>query len=322
MSQETITVKLNGQLYNSVTGLPVNNSDSVVHQSNTPPTFNRSNSTGLHSRPQKSITLQRRVTQRPIAAKHQIRQNHDHTHSIAVNTHPGVKKFAPHPVGAIKAAPAKRQGARVMDIGAVAHPRVVKAHQISVKKSLPKQMPTASSIKENAIKNAIEKTHKKPPLRNRWMPRQKLVGALSAIIALVLFGGYLTYLNMPNLSVHIAAIQAGIDADYPSYNPDGYSLAGPVKYTDGRVTLSYSANGGPQHYSISQTRSDWNSEAVLDNYISPRTGTNYIPYTERGLVIYTYDNNAAWVNGGILYTIEGDAPLSSEQIRRIATSLL
>jgi hypothetical protein len=137
-----------------------------------------------------------------------------------------------------------------------------------------------------------------------------------------MFGGYLTYLNMPNISVRVAAMQAGIDASYPSYNPDGYSLSGPVKYTDGRVTLSYNANGGPQNYTINQSRSSWNSDAVLDNYVAPRAGTNYIPYTERGLVIYTYDNNAAWVNGGILYTIEGNAPLSSEQIRRIATSLL
>lgn len=127
---------------------------------------------------------------------------------------------------------------------------------------------------------------------------------------------------MPNLSVRVAAIQAGIDASYPDYRPDGYSLNGPVTYADGRVTMNFTANGGPQEFKISQSESTWDSEAVLDNYIAPRAGADYIPYTERGLTIYTYDNNAAWVNGGILYTIEGNAPLSSEQIRRIATSLL
>jgi hypothetical protein len=60
---------------------------------------------------------------------------------------------------------------------------------------------------------------------------------------------------------------------------------------------------------------------VLDNYVKEKAGDNYITYNERGLTIYTYNSNAAWVNNGVLYTIDGDAPLSSDQIRRIATSL-
>lgn len=127
---------------------------------------------------------------------------------------------------------------------------------------------------------------------------------------------------MPNLSVRVAAAQAGINAGYPNYHPDGYALAGPVTFSDGRVSMNFKANGGNHTFTINQSKSGWNSDAVLDNYVSPRAGSSYIPYTERGLTIYTYDNNAAWVNGGILYTVEGDAPLSSEQIRRIATSLL
>ena len=39
---------------------------------------------------------------------------------------------------------------------------------------------------------------------------------------------------MPTLSVRVAASQAGIDASYPSYRPDGYALNGPVTYGDGR----------------------------------------------------------------------------------------
>ena len=138
----------------------------------------------------------------------------------------------------------------------------------------------------------------------------------------MLIAGYLTYINMPNLSVRVAAAQAGIDANYPNYRPDGYALNGPVTYTDGRVSMNFKANAGSQNFSVNQSKSGWDSDAVLDNYVTPRATNGYIPYTERGLTIYTYDNNAAWVNAGILYTVEGDAPLSSEQIRRIATSLL
>lgn len=60
---------------------------------------------------------------------------------------------------------------------------------------------------------------------------------------------------------------------------------------------------------------------MLDNVVRPASGDNYIITQERGLTMYAFDGNAAWVNGGILYTIESDAALSGDQIRRIATSL-
>lgn len=85
--------------------------------------------------------------------------------------------------------------------------------------------------------------------------------------------------------------------------------------------MKFAANGGPQNFTVSQTKSNWDSSTVLDRYIKEKAGDNYITYSERGLTIYTYDGNAAWVNGGIFYTITGDAPLSSDQIRRIATSM-
>jgi hypothetical protein len=39
------------------------------------------------------------------------------------------------------------------------------------------------------------------------------------------------------------------------------------------------------------------------------------------LTIYTYADNAAWVNNGVLYTIKANTTLSNDQIQRIATSL-
>jgi hypothetical protein len=85
--------------------------------------------------------------------------------------------------------------------------------------------------------------------------------------------------------------------------------------------MKFAANAGPQSYTLAQTRSGWDSSAVLTNYVEPKTGSQYNTTTTNGLTIYTYDNAAAWVNAGILYTISGDAPLSSDQIQRIATSL-
>jgi len=165
-------------------------------------------------------------------------------------------------------------------------------------------------------KNA-HKEHK--PKNSRKTSR--ILSIASASLALLLLGGYFTYLNMPNLSVRVAAAQAGIDASYPSYRPDGYSLNGPVAYDQGEVSMKFAANAGPQNFAITQTKTDWDSSALKENYVKAKWGENATQYTENGLTIYALDGDAAWVNNGILYTIDGDAPLSSSQIRGIATSM-
>lgn len=144
---------------------------------------------------------------------------------------------------------------------------------------------------------------------------------MSASFALILLAGYFTYLNMPSLSVRVAAAQAGVNASYPGYHPDGYSINGPVAYSQGAVSMKFASNGGPQSFTVNQTKSSWDSSAVLENYVKQKAGNSYIQHNEQGLTVYVFGDNAAWVNGGILYTINGNAPLSSEQILHIATSM-
>jgi hypothetical protein len=84
--------------------------------------------------------------------------------------------------------------------------------------------------------------------------------------------------------------------------------------------LTFSANGGTSNYKINQQKSSWDSQAVLDNYVAAKTDTYDVNDTQ-GLTVYTYGNNAAWVNHGVLYTISGNAPLKTEQVVKIATSL-
>lgn len=318
---KTDTVNIDGQDYDASTGLPVTGDQPSAAKPVAKPSSAtvHATATALHASVQRSKTLSRKHTKKPLFAKHQV-IGHTSPKSMDVmrpQKHPGVKRFAPHPVGAITPKP------KSFDVGPVTHPHVAKAHQKSLEKeqALTRSV-TASQIKEQALQHAVANTSKKPPLRSRLLPKQRVVAVLSSVFALVLLGGYFTYLNMPSLSVRVAAAQAGIDAGYPNYRPDGYSLNGPVTYSDGRVSMLFKANGGPQAFTLNQQKSGWNSDALLDNYVIPKAGSSYIPYTERGLTIYTFGENAAWVNGGIMYTVEGDAPLSNAQLRRIATSLL
>ncbi|OGL21772.1 hypothetical protein A2707_00245 [Candidatus Saccharibacteria bacterium RIFCSPHIGHO2_01_FULL_45_15] len=348
---EAKTITINGRHYDAHSGLMVDSPGIAVtpQPSHAPSKHAHPSVTAkqIHSTTQRSSTLNRRTIKRP---EHKIIVKNNSVHKIIPRTTPSahrpsiqstdsrITKFAPHPVATQQTT---RQ--RSMDIGPAVHPHVTKAHAISKAKAniplpvapsprVPQQQhaakaatvhPTAHTIKETALATAVANTTKHKPVKKQFLKRHpRTFSIVTASIALVMLGGYFTYLNMPSLSVRVAAAQAGVNATYPSYQPDGYSLNGVVGYSKGQVSMKFAANGGPQNFTINQTKSSWDSSAVLDNYVSPRAGVSYIPYTERGLTIYTYDNNAAWVNGGVLYTIEGNAPLSSEQIRRIATSLI
>lgn len=335
---DTKTITINGRHYDAHSGLAVDTPSTVQVSSSSasvqPAHRAVPHATTIHARTQRSHTLNRKAIKKPqhetnasdVTPEHKIIPRQKSVHHVNVTSTPSSKaisRFAPHPTTTTTK--------RVMDIGPVAHPHVVKAHALSKAKSdaplahaAPAPHKTAQEVKQSAIHQAIANTsvnHNKP--KNRLLKRHpRALSIVSASFALVLLAGYLTYLNMPSLSVRVAAAQSGINASYPNYQPDGYSLNGLVGYSEGKVTMKFASNGGPAAFTINQTKSNWDSVAVLDNYVSPRAGASYIPYTERGLTIYTYGNNAAWVNGGILYTIEGNAPLSSEQIRRIATSLI
>jgi hypothetical protein len=231
-----------------------------------------------------------------------------------------ITKFAPHPSGATQ-----KPVRPVMDIAHVAHPMAQKAHaQMAAKSAEAKLAPKPSNIiKQEAIAQALNNAPKAHTASKQKKTRKfsRMASIMSASIAVLLLAGYFTYLNMPHLSVRVAAAQAGINATYPEYNPDGYSLSGPVAYSQGEVDMKFASNSGPQNFSIKQSKTSWDSSAVQENYVKQKWGDNYMPYSERGLTIYAHDGNAVWVNNGILYTIEGNAPLSSSQIRSLATSM-
>lgn len=336
MNKQTITI--NGVTYDSASGLRIEANEPQQAPASAPdkPTTERSASTSaatLHAAQAKSTTLNRQyvakiASKQPVARAERPRQN------IARSAQ--ISKFAPHPVAV--AQPTRKP---VMDIAPAAHPLVARAqakqeqgkhvaqpstpqvhHAVAPAATTPsavlKQEAIAQAVEQTASRTHAERAHTKQAKRHS---KSRFMSLSTAGIALMLLAGYFTYINMPNLSVRVAAAQAGIDASYPGYQPDGYSLSGPVAYSSGQVTMKFASNTGSQNFTVAQTKSNWDSGAVLDNFVKQKAGENYLTYNDQGLTIYTFDSNAAWVNGGILYTVSGDAPLSGDQIRRIATSM-
>lgn len=312
------TVMINGTMYDARTGMPVKEHSPLQEAKPTPKSEVR-HSHSIHNVTQKSQTLNRRIVKKTTGPAIKSHAKPHLRPDIQKST--AVSKFAPHPAGA------KRTKA-VSDIGPVAHPLAVKAAQQMQARTEHKNAVAAPKpshiIKQEAVAQALDNapSHSAATEQTKRKKRYpRILSVTSASLALLLLGGYFTYLNMPSLSVRVAAAQAGINASYPSYHPDGYSIRGTVAYDKGEVHMKFASNSGPQSFTVDQTKSSWDSSAVLENYVSKKVGDNYITYNEHGLTIYTFGGNAAWVNDGILYTITGDAPLSGDQIRHIATSM-
>ncbi|MDR0956150.1 MAG: DUF4367 domain-containing protein [Candidatus Nomurabacteria bacterium] len=172
-----------------------------------------------------------------------------------------------------------------------------------------------------ALKNALIREQLaapaalKKPLKSKRKLHFSTVASLAA--ALILVSGYFAYINMPNLSVRVAAVRAGVSARAPGYVPSGYQINGNVAYQPGSVTINYKANGNDWHYSLTQATSQWDSAALLSSQVAP-ADQNYQTLQRNGLTIYRYNDSAAWVNGGVLYTLDGNANLSDDQVLKIA----
>ncbi len=359
MSQ-TQTVTINGRKYDARTGLPVSDGVSphttrqqlrAVAAPKKQPDSKKSAQAAqlIHSKAQRSKTLNRKFTKKP----------HTTSKTAATTIQPAISRPSNRRLDGVKApahtttlhkstltpktsprvvTPIRKptqQGHTVNRVAAqstektdtphIPHPAVTRAHQQqSLKKTeAKKQLPPASVVKQAVIQEALDNApkHHAKQHKHGLSTKQRISGLVCGCAALVLFAGYLTYLNVPNISVRVAAAQAGINASYPGYHPDGYRLNGPVAYSNGQVRMQFAANTGASGFTINQSRSNWDSSALLENYVKQKSSDEYSTSQEKGLTIYNYGSNAAWVSGGILYTIEGDAPLSPDQIRKIATSV-
>ena len=311
------TVEINGRIYDSVTGLPVKSTDKTTEKPISPATVKKRvaevASSSVHAQPQRSKTLLRRIVKKPNSALNKRPQPGRHM-DFARNSK--VTKFATHPVASTK------QVTVALNSPHKPHPLVLRA---AVKVAKPvitvAAALTPKQIKDTAIIKALSGSVPKPTKLKRTLIFSRRFVIISAVFVVLIVGAYLTYVNMPSLSVGFAASQAGIKATYPKYKPDGFSLGQPVTFSDGEVTLNFNSNSGSGFYTITQTRSSWDSSAILNNVVKKAVGDNYVTTQEQGLTIYSYNTSATWVNGGIQYIIASSAPLSGDQIRHIATSL-
>jgi len=146
-----------------------------------------------------------------------------------------------------------------------------------------------------------------------------LVNTLAGLGAFLIIGGFVAYLNVPNIELHVASLQAGFHAQIPGYKPTGYAMDGGVHAKNNTVAMRFTS--GDSAYTVTQQQSDWDSQTLLDNYVAFAGGAHKT-IQSRGRTIYIYNGtNAAWVNGGVRYDISGSASLTSDELVSLATSM-
>ncbi|MEE0887945.1 MAG: hypothetical protein U0L97_01880, partial [Candidatus Saccharimonadaceae bacterium] len=189
--------------------------------------------------------------------------------------------------------------------------------------------PTAKQLKDQAIQKALaaaaatssQENNKQSDKSKHHFGIGRVVLALSCAAAAVFAIVYFVNLNMPDISLKVAAIQTGIEATYPSYTPRDFSLSGIVS-EDGKITLNFANGSTGDAYSLTEEKSSWDSNALLTNYVKEQYDENYTVVREQGLTIYISGSDASWANGGIVYKLSTTSgSLTKKQITSIATSL-
>ena len=267
-------------------------------------------STSTHRSIQRSTTLSRRYVKRP-----NIKTREDSANLVNI--------VEVSPKDAKKQERAALRRARMAKLTSFRN-RKKAAKPVTSVKPAAKSANTAS-LAHAAIKSSTTKP-KETPKPMRQSIKRKHRGrriALALFCALLVVGGLaaFVYFSMPDISVKVAAMQTGIEASYPSFTPRGYSLSGVTSDKEGVVIISFN-NGDGASFDLTEEKSTWDSNALLNNYVKKNFPSDYATIREQGITIYYRGGDAAWVNGGMLYKIKcNGGALTKEQIRNIATSM-
>ncbi len=187
----------------------------------------------------------------------------------------------------------------------------VKLKEALIQKALS-EVPMTQYHDHDANKQNLKRSYKMKAFRN-----------LSLAGFILVFGGYLFFLNIPTISFRVAAIQSGMSqtASLPAYKPAGYSFKSKAAYGPGYVKIELKNNNGNK-LELSQEKSSFDSQALKDNIVA-RVDGGYSTYVKDGLTIYIYNNGgASWVNKGQVYSLHGNtSDLSSDEILNMAASM-
>lgn len=185
----------------------------------------------------------------------------------------------------------------------------------------PAPIPIATDNFTKAIQAARSHEETYKPVKKPRRTAGRLI--LSSAVSLALLGvvGGVLYFNRAGIEMQFVAAQAGFNAVLPTYKPAGFNYQG-IEHRPGSVSLTYQASTTETRYQLSEQPSSWNSQTLLEAYVS----TLQQPYQAKqvgGRTVYLFgDSNATWVSGGVWFQIQTTGgTLTTDQLLKIAASL-
>jgi Domain of unknown function (DUF4367) len=359
LAHSKTTISLNGKLYDARTGKMIDGSTSTVPhatvnkkpaQSNgvvdgfvrrapattqpvkAKPAQARTTPTHLKSQPQKSQTLMRPAVKKPAPVTKRVND---------ISKHTIVKKQDPiraqRAANVAKNTAITRYGAPMGSGGVTKH--IVEHLPVAPAPTTTQKVAQLATSTEATVKHSVDaieaslrtatshlqqfegKIAKKHFLERHGL-RNKYANVGSFIVVSFLLVGFFAWQNGAYIQTKVAATTSGVSAQIPSYKPAGFSVSSKsVESEPGKVSIRFTSNTDDKQFTLTQQTSNWSSESLLANHVLG-SGKTYQTYQEKGRTIFIFDNSAAtWVSGGVWYSIDGNASLTSDQLLRIASSL-
>ncbi len=293
-----------------------------------------------HRQMRASTTLNRKYVKRPERmTKAAARTTSDNDIAVQVKTNKTMPKISHFNRAAVQTMMAMKETEKITPVEQ--HPTQVIANQKLRERKEQMQMAqkqtttklTAKELKDQAIKKALATATKSTDAgamaQTMVQEKQKkatkmrfglgrVVLALTCAAAAVFAIVYFVSLNMPDVQFRATAAQ--LNATYPNYLPRNYNPT-EIASESNIVTLSFENYNTRESFSITEEKSSWDSNSLLNNFVKDNYGENYTVVREQGLTIYIGDNKATWVNGGIVYKLTvKKGSLTKKQISSIAAS--
>lgn len=338
-------IKLNGKVYDAVTGHRVHHAAHVPHQ----PKIHKVHSVKPYHESARKETPHKTPTRQPAHIKRRQIQ-HSRTlmrHAVKrpskdldIRTSSAASSLAP--ITVIQSQPvvlsAKDRSTRASHISKSkliskfgtlgsqpsfvmsVQPVPVQPHPADIKAKIAA---TENNAADAWLANALEHAdshHTSKGVKRKRGKHSRALAAGAASLALVFLVGVVVSKTGPNVEFKLASSRAGIQATLPGHSAQGYRMNGPVEYAPGQVIVHYRSNSDSRSYSITQKASNWNSEALLNTQVLGAS-TDYQTIQSKGKTVYLYnDGHATWVDGGIWYEIDSKNNLTKSQLLDIVNS--
>lgn len=148
----------------------------------------------------------------------------------------------------------------------------------------PVRKETAKELKDKAISQALamasassdtgEPENKLKKTKKIHFGVGRVILAMSCAAVVVFAIVYFVNLNMPDVSMKVAAMQTGINASYPDYVPRDYAISS-ITSEDKKITLKFKNSSNDKEFTLVEETSSWDSNALLNNYVKEHYGDNY-----------------------------------------------